>query len=115
MKIKVFVMLLISSLFISSCHSFNPVDKNSSSFEQQLNTGDEIYVVTNEGKKYHFVIVSINEQTIYGKKGEVIHYSEISSISKAEKDNKKSGRLVASIGAGAVVGASLLMYLLGGL
>lgn len=115
MKIKVAVMLLISSLFISSCHSFNPVDKSSSSIEQNLKTGDEVYVVTNEGKKYHFVVVSISEQTIHGKKGEVIPYSEISTINKAEKDKKKSRRLVASIGAGAIVGGSLLFYLLGGL
>ena len=99
MKI-ILVITLIT--FMSGCTSLQPIDMQASELQYQIktnnivNVGDEIEVLTADGKNQEFEIINITETQIVGK-NVVVSIKDIVSVKKRGFSAVKNISLVAVI------------------
>ena len=103
---KIFFRLSLAFLLLisSGCHSFRPVDFSSTTIEQNVKVGDKVAIKLVDGTQVRFVIEKIENQSLYGHRGEVIKYSDIATIKKAEPNAKKTAGLIGIIAGGIALG-----------
>lgn len=85
---------MLAIVFISGCTSLNPVELQPNELQKQivagqiLKVGDDVKLVTNEGKRIEFTVTKISENKVKGKNVEV----DISSIVALETRDISTGK-----------------------
>lgn len=88
------IIFMLAIVFISGCTSLNPVELQPNELQKQivagqiLKVGDDVKLVTNEGKRIEFTVTKISENKVKGKNVEV----DISSIVALETRDISTGK-----------------------
>ena len=102
---KHIISVLITSLILSSCTSSKLLRSKSSSDTEEsrafiaknLNNGDRVKIITNDGRQLKFKVREINSEAIIGDNQQVL-FSEIAILEKMKFDLGKSiGQTVLSL------------------
>ncbi|WP_152593826.1 hypothetical protein [Thalassotalea sp. ND16A] len=86
MNLSKILLTILFVLFLGGCSSMKAIDtvhvNSHNELIKHLEVGDEVYIVTKQGKKHEFIVKTINSEVVAGDDIKV-------SITEIEKINKK--------------------------
>ena len=75
--------VLIMCLLVSSCTSFK-VMQISDNITSDIHEGDRVKIVTKDGRDVEFKVVSVTSEGVTGDNQQVIRFSDVAKLEKAE-------------------------------
>jgi len=93
--------VLIMCLLVSSCTSFKVV-QISDNVTSDIHEGDRVKIVTKDGRDVEFKVVSVTSEGVTGNNQQVIHFSDVAKLEKAEVSVLKTAGLAGGIVLGLV-------------
>lgn len=100
----------VAALLVVSCASFQPVEPQHNSVQQQVQIGDTVRVVTNDGRKRMIKVSDVTAKALYGEgpntfdDGKIL-FNDISSLEKRKERKYAKSPLVVygAIGLGLLI------------
>jgi len=93
--------VLILCLLVSSCTSLKVV-QISDNITSDIHEGDRVKIVTKDGRDVEFKIVSVTSEGVTGDNQQVIRFSDVAKLEKAEVSVLKTAGLAGGIVLGLV-------------
>ncbi|MDH4087880.1 MAG: hypothetical protein OEV71_13195 [Nitrospira sp.] len=88
--------VLIMCLLVSSCTSLKVV-QISDNITSDIHEGDRVKIVTKDGRDVEFKVVSVTSEGVTGDNQQVIHFSDVAKLEKAEVSVLKTAGLTGGI------------------
>jgi len=88
--------VLIMCLLVSSCTSLKVV-QISDNITSDIHEGDRVKIVTKDGRDVEFKVVSVTSEGVTGDNQQVIHFSDVAKLEKAEVSVLKTVGLTGGI------------------
>ncbi len=99
--------VLVMCLLVSSCTSFRVV-QISDNITSDIHEGDRVKIVTKDGRDVEFKVVSVTSEGVTGDNQQVIRFSDVAKLEKAEVSVLKSAGLTGGI----VLGLAALLFII---
>jgi len=93
--------VLIMCLLVSSCTSFKVV-QISDNVTSDIHEGDRVKIVTKDGRDVEFKVVSVTSEGVTGDNQQVLRFSDVAKLEKAEVSVLKTAGLAGGIVLGLV-------------
>ncbi len=93
--------VLVMCLLVSSCTSLKVVQM-SDNITSDIHEGDRVKIVTKDGRDVEFKVVSVTSEGITGDNQQVIRFSDVAKLEKAELSVVKTAGLAGGIVLGLV-------------
>ncbi|MDH5700154.1 MAG: hypothetical protein OEZ41_09365 [Nitrospirota bacterium] len=93
--------VLVMCLLVSSCTSFKVV-QISDNITSDIHEGDSVKIVTKDGRDVEFKVVSVTSEGVTGDNQQVIRFSDVAKLEKAEVSVLKTAGLTGGIVLGLV-------------
>jgi len=88
--------VLIMCLLVSSCTSFKVV-QISDNVTSDIHEGDRVKIVTKDGRDVEFKVVSVTSEGVTGDNQQVLRFSDVAKLEKAEVSVLKTAGLTGGI------------------
>lgn len=101
---------IVAGLLVMSCASFQPVEPQHNSVQQQVQIGDTVRVVTKDGRKRMIKVSDVTAKALYGEGSNTfddgkILFDDMSSLEKREQRKYAKSPLIVygAIGLGLLI------------